>query len=101
MRIGGSVSKVEMATPMALISKMLFPSISTFETPPLLTWSMSAGLAATAMYHWGFVECHGTRYGSPALGPNAIVHGIAGIDDDLVVFCKAGFDHGFHRITSA
>jgi hypothetical protein len=29
----GSVSKVEMATPMALIYKMLFPSISTFETP--------------------------------------------------------------------
>ena len=30
----GSVSKVEMVTPMALIYKMLFPSISTFETPP-------------------------------------------------------------------
>jgi hypothetical protein len=30
----GSVSKVEMATPMALIYKVLFPSISTFETPP-------------------------------------------------------------------
>jgi hypothetical protein len=25
---------VEMATPMALIYKVLFPSISTFETPP-------------------------------------------------------------------
>jgi len=31
----GSVSKVEMATPMALTYKVLFPSISTFETPPL------------------------------------------------------------------
>jgi predicted ATPase len=30
----GSVSKVEMATPMSLIYKVLFPSISTFETPP-------------------------------------------------------------------
>src|SRR5215475_9516645 len=30
----GSVSKVEMPTPMALICKALFPSISTFETPP-------------------------------------------------------------------
>ena len=30
----GSVSKVEMATPIALIYKVLFPSISTFETPP-------------------------------------------------------------------
>jgi hypothetical protein len=31
---GGSVSKVEMANPMTLIYKVLFPSISTFETPP-------------------------------------------------------------------
>jgi hypothetical protein len=31
----GSVSKVEMATPMALSYKTLFPSISTFETPPV------------------------------------------------------------------
>src|SRR5437773_11861577 len=30
----GSVSKVEMVTPMALINKVLFPSISTFETLP-------------------------------------------------------------------
>ena len=30
----GSVSKVEMAAPMALIYMALFPSISTFETPP-------------------------------------------------------------------
>jgi hypothetical protein len=30
----GSVSKVEMMTPTALIYKVLFPSISTFETPP-------------------------------------------------------------------
>ncbi len=29
----GSVSKVEMVTPTALIYKVLFPSISTFETP--------------------------------------------------------------------
>jgi hypothetical protein len=32
--IEGSVSKVEIATPMDLIHKVLFPSISTFETPP-------------------------------------------------------------------
>ena len=31
----GSVSKVEIVTPMALIYKVLFPSISTFETPPI------------------------------------------------------------------
>jgi hypothetical protein len=31
---GGSVSKVEMMTPMALTYKVLFPSRSTFETPP-------------------------------------------------------------------
>jgi hypothetical protein len=30
----GGVSKVEMVTPMALIYSVLFPSISTFETPP-------------------------------------------------------------------
>jgi hypothetical protein len=30
----GGVSKVEMETPMPLIYKALFPSISTFETPP-------------------------------------------------------------------
>jgi hypothetical protein len=30
----GSVSKVEMAAPIALIYMALFPSISTFETPP-------------------------------------------------------------------
>jgi hypothetical protein len=29
-----SVSKVEMVAPMALIYKVLLPSISTFETPP-------------------------------------------------------------------
>ena len=33
----GSVSKVEIATPMDLIYKVLFPSISTFETPPPLS----------------------------------------------------------------
>jgi len=31
----GSVSNVEMETPMGLIYKALFPSISTFETPPI------------------------------------------------------------------
>jgi hypothetical protein len=30
----GSVSKVDMATRMPLIYKIVFPSISTFETPP-------------------------------------------------------------------
>jgi hypothetical protein len=30
----GSVSKVEMVTPMALIYKVLISSVSTFETPP-------------------------------------------------------------------
>jgi len=34
----GSVSKVEMATPIDLIYKVLFPSISTFETPPTDYW---------------------------------------------------------------
>src|SRR5437879_3136163 len=34
LAIVGSVSKVEMATPIGLISKVLFPSLSTFETPP-------------------------------------------------------------------
>jgi hypothetical protein len=33
-RCAGSVSNVEMAALMALIYKALFPSISTFETPP-------------------------------------------------------------------
>jgi hypothetical protein len=33
---GGSVSKVEMVTPMALIYKVVFSSISTFETPPII-----------------------------------------------------------------
>jgi len=33
-RIVGSVSKVDMATRMPLIYKIVFPSISTFETPP-------------------------------------------------------------------
>jgi putative transposase len=33
-RIEGRVSKVEMTAPMALINKALFPSISTFATPP-------------------------------------------------------------------
>jgi hypothetical protein len=32
--ISGRVSILEMVTPMALIYKVLFPSISTFETPP-------------------------------------------------------------------
>jgi hypothetical protein len=31
----GSVSKVKIAAPMVLIYKGLFPSISTFETPPI------------------------------------------------------------------
>jgi hypothetical protein len=35
-----SVSKVEMVTPTALIYKILFPSISTFETPPISSVSM-------------------------------------------------------------
>ena len=36
-----------------------------------------------------------------ALDSNAIVYGITGIDDDLVVFCKAGFNYGFHRVAAA
>src|SRR6266540_2284148 len=35
---GGRVSKVEMATPIDLIYKVLLPSISTFETPPASLW---------------------------------------------------------------
>jgi hypothetical protein len=34
----GSISKVEMTTLMALICKVFFPSISTFETPPRQDW---------------------------------------------------------------
>jgi hypothetical protein len=41
------------------------------------------------------------RCGLHALDSNTIVHGITGIDDDLVVFCKAGFDDGFHRVAAA
>src|SRR5215510_1852885 len=40
----GSVSKVEMTTPMALICKALFPSISTFETPPSFSPKHEAAL---------------------------------------------------------
>ena len=36
--IAGSVSKVDMATRMPLIYKIVFPSISTFETPPNAAW---------------------------------------------------------------
>src|SRR2546429_60279 len=36
-RLEGSVSKVEMATPIDLIYKVLLPSISTFETPPSMS----------------------------------------------------------------
>ena len=35
----GSVSKVEMTTLIALICKVLFPSISTFETPPFFLYA--------------------------------------------------------------
>jgi hypothetical protein len=35
-RFDGSISKVEMASPMVLIYKKLFPFISTSETPPIL-----------------------------------------------------------------
>jgi len=35
MYTSGRISKVAMATFMALICKVLLPSISTFETPPL------------------------------------------------------------------
>jgi hypothetical protein len=38
--LGGSVSKVELVTPMALIYKLFFPSISTFETPPKVVIDM-------------------------------------------------------------
>src|SRR5262245_48699953 len=38
----GSVSKVEMVTPMALIYIVLFPPISTFETPPDSVWRARA-----------------------------------------------------------
>jgi hypothetical protein len=41
IRLEGSVSKVEMVTPMALIYKVLFPSISTFETPPTRGFRLS------------------------------------------------------------
>jgi hypothetical protein len=45
----GSVSKVEMTTPMALICKALFPSISTFETPPTSpVWTRTPPSVGTA-----------------------------------------------------
>ena len=43
----GRVSKVEMTTPMALICKVLFPSISAFETPP--TTFLACGGASVLM----------------------------------------------------
>jgi hypothetical protein len=47
---GGSVSKVEMTTPMALICKALFPSISTFETPPLQVTNLSGASVLTTAH---------------------------------------------------
>ena len=44
----GSVSKVEMTTPIALICKVLFPSISTFETPPTTREEMKNRFASWA-----------------------------------------------------
>src|SRR4029453_14784127 len=53
----GRVLKVEITTPIALICKWLFPSISTFETPPARDLSPAAragGLcAAVSPYHLG------------------------------------------------
>src|SRR5215217_4503021 len=43
---GGRVSNEEMVTPRALIGKVLFPSISTFETPPTIVCVGSARNAA-------------------------------------------------------
>jgi transposase-like protein len=45
----GSVSKVEMVTPISLIYKVLLPSISTFETPPPLPCSTASGEACHAL----------------------------------------------------
>ena len=52
--IEGSVSKVEMATPMALIYIVLLPSVSTFETPPSkdLTWCEKQRWLSLAYYHF-------------------------------------------------
>ena len=56
----GSVSKVEMVTPMALIYKALFSSISTFETPPLFEEGDASGLgifSSTPGVHHGRFQC--------------------------------------------
>src|SRR5215510_7675849 len=48
-RCDGSVSKVEMATPMALIYMVLFPSVSAFETPPLFACHCDPGTSSTRL----------------------------------------------------
>ena len=53
----GSVSKVEMTTPMALICKVLFPSISTFETPPNRETRLE--LLSPSEAHWSTTKSGG------------------------------------------
>jgi hypothetical protein len=50
--IRGSVSKVEMKTWMALIYKALFPSISTFETPPSLAKDQASQAESKKSQHY-------------------------------------------------
>src|SRR5262249_7086500 len=52
LSLGGSVSKVEMVTPMTLIYKVLCPSISTFETPPGREWQKSGCTPSASPRPW-------------------------------------------------
>src|SRR4029434_10738621 len=62
--LNGSVSKVEMTIPMALIFKELFPSISTFETPP--TSSMEPTGYAASNDRNEPAHCVASASGTPA-----------------------------------
>src|SRR5262249_29965664 len=71
----GSVSKVEMVTPMALIYIVLFPPISTFETPPILKCAYPG--RTRGRVHAGCERDPGrgsTRRGTSACAPRAVRH---------------------------
>jgi hypothetical protein len=56
-RLFGSVSKVDMATRMPLIYKIVFPSISTFETPPPSACRLAAGAHSDQPEPFCHAEC--------------------------------------------
>src|SRR5262249_8989836 len=66
----GSVSKVEMVTSMALIYMVLFPSISTFETPPSRSPPAPRGPGAPPLPRLGPC-CSSTASRTPA-SPRAV-----------------------------